>query len=297
MTKPLPQGENYIKRITPYTVFLQHTNEKEICTQTLRRAIEPQIDSLQAEGSRVWKYADIGCGSGEIVSMLLTSVSTDYPDMVIQGTFVEPSKLLLDRTEDVLRRIPGVHWCLINMPVEALLPEELAPWGGNDFVLCSHTLPYVEDWLTQIQKMLKSLGRGGRACFVLHSASSQVLRTTHFFLASINRLEEFPIAAEDVEEGLAGLGIDYTSESVMSSVVFPLADALAMPLSPDAFTEAGHNIAFDLTRFYTFPNYWHLATPETLKEIKQFYLNNRRGDEIHLSIHEVNIYCDGYSQG
>jgi hypothetical protein len=182
------------------------------------------------------------------------------------------------------------------MPIEALLPEDLAPWGRNDFVLCSHTVPYLEDWLTQIQKMCKSLGPEGKTCFVNHSASSQVLCITHFFLSSINRLEEFPVVAEDIEEGLASLGIAYTSESVMSSVVFHLSDVLAMPLSPDALTEAGHNIAFDLTRFYTFPNYWHLATPEMLTEIRQFYLSNCRGDDIHLSIQEIFTYCDGYSQ-
>ena len=70
-----------------------------------------------------------------------------------------------------------------------------------------------------------------------------------------------------------------------------------MPLSPNAdMLEAGHNVAFDLARLYTYPNYWHLATPEVLGEVQQFYLRNRKGDKIHLDIRETYIYCDACLQ-
>ena len=118
MTKPTPQGRHYVENITPYTVFLKYTNQKAVCAETILHAIKPCLEQMRLEGSQVWHFADIGCGSGEITSLVLKSVSADYPGMIIQGTFVEPSTLLLKRTEEVLRLMPQVNLQLINVPVE-----------------------------------------------------------------------------------------------------------------------------------------------------------------------------------
>jgi len=268
MTKPPIRGGLYAKKLTPYTIFLRHTNQKKIAAQVLKRIAKKQIDSLDAENTGVWRYADIGCGSGEISAMLLSDLSTEYTNLTIQGIFLEPSELLLSRTEDALRQIPRLQQHLVNKPIEEAQLVDLAPWGRNNLLVCIQVLYYVKDWFAQVQKMLGSLRRNGNACFVLREASSQTLEISDRFLNSINRLAERSIVAKEVEDGLNRLGIHFESEIINSSVIFPLSDALEMPLSPDAYKEVGRNIAFDLTRFFTRAEYWHLASPEILKEIK-----------------------------
>lgn len=290
MIEPISSGKNYIQEVTPYTVFLQHTNQKDVAANTLYRYAIEHITSYANEEIE-WQYADIGCGSGEISSILLQKLLESFRKITVKGTFLEPSKVLLNRTKENLPQNKRFLKHFINADIETLDSNGIAHWGRNNFVVCCHVLYYLREWQDQIRKILNSLTPNGKTFFVIHTYMSHGIKIRKLFLNSIDRQKHMGILADDVERQLKDFGISYSKNIITSKIVFPLSHALEMPLSPDAIDISGKNVAFDIARFYTPSEFWHLASSDILGEIREIYLRNQNNDEIVLNTHEAYICC------
>ncbi len=140
--------------LTPFEVFLRHSDEKEKSSVVLGRILKRLLRKTDAS------LLDVGAGNGEYLRLALSQVA--IPDQT-RLTLLEPSPSLVRQLRRVVRRFSPK----LMVTVEHSTLQEFSPHGKFDVILASH-LPFPEDQLAPIySRLLGWLNAGGALIVVL----------------------------------------------------------------------------------------------------------------------------------
>lgn len=149
------QGEDYKKA---FQVFLDHTNQKRNAKRWLQQVVDGLLERKV--------FIDAGAGNGEVTSTFAPAFARTIA--------IEPNAYLLSQLQQAIASAET-----IGKPILAAQPA-----AQGDFVLCSHTLYYIEasQWLDHLERLVSWMSPSGVTIVVLQNRETGCMNmVNHFF--------------------------------------------------------------------------------------------------------------------
>ncbi len=184
----------YEKDKNIYSTFLDYSTEAMEELLYLKRALPEKLDSpFPANHSDCMRVLDVGCGEGSKSISLYRFLSFQRP---VKYFALEPAAPQLEQFQSKLPKAEKNDFQFINQPL-----EEYDPQTTFDFIYCSHSFYYFEDWLASLRKMLNWLEEEGKLLIVVqreNNLSFQLSELSNEKIHEGNRNEVY--CARDVAE-------------------------------------------------------------------------------------------------
>ncbi|MCK4669940.1 MAG: hypothetical protein KAT43_01960 [Nanoarchaeota archaeon] len=196
--------------------FLKHTDQKPNTVARMEarlKAYFPRIVEAFAAYSPEGQVLTIGSGAGDDYFPLLHR----FPNDNIVTTFHEPN---LGMAIQFFIKYLASGFRFDNLEIHKQpLTNAFVSTEKNKYALCvgTHCFYYIDDWESSIRGLVDSTRPGGVAAVTLTSREGDLYKFRERFFPAVGNGK--PKCAEDLEELLGRMGIDFISEDFESSLI------------------------------------------------------------------------------
>lgn len=182
---------------------------------------------IKIGNSKTINILDIGCGPGQLTSLLLKSVKDLlYEEINDSKTIfwdaIDPCKPVLElcktRCKDIRSKRLRVHFYRSSIEEYMNGPNDCERY---DYIICSHVLYYVSKWEKVISSLISALCPGGELLIAQASKEAELYYLLDKVKPFITNKSEFSLlSAEEVELTLKKTGISYIPNWAESKIIF-----------------------------------------------------------------------------
>lgn len=224
VTSPIPSVErSFGLHRAPFSVDdYGHYMDRHIAKRTLEAIkLAPRLFGA-GDGPRV--LADVGCGDGELLDLLLQEavrIAPDRLDHLEQVNLVEPDARSLATAEQRIRA--RVDTDKVKVVPLRMKFEDLFFGFSADVIVMSHVLYYVADWASALRRVASFLTPDGRAVIILASSNGTIfrLRDQALRLDGVPAAHARPYFGEDLLPLLPHDNMWEVMQPIDSRVLFP----------------------------------------------------------------------------
>ncbi|MBW3011478.1 hypothetical protein KY326_04635 [Candidatus Woesearchaeota archaeon] len=195
---------------------MKHTDQKANTVARMEARLKvdyPRIAQAFSEYSPEGRVLTIGSGAGDDYFPLLHR----FPNNEIRTTFHEPNLGMAIRF--VIKYLAaGFKFENLSIHKQPLV-NTFVPTDKEKYALCvgTHCFYYIDDWESSVRGLIDSTAPGGVVAITMTSREGDLYKFRERYFPALGL--EGPRSAEDLEELLEKMGVDFISEEFESSLI------------------------------------------------------------------------------